>query len=365
MMLLLGIGHLPRPTRSLRRCSDRGVTMVTFALSIAAIFGVIVLVLGGSLGYTAERNSQTASDVAALAATTKLRNFQTGEPGVVAADVRVTALSVAEDNGADAGLVTCVVVEWDLDEVGPCTDANISAPNAGGIQVITSDTRKVPFGEVTGQTEIKGATDAAATIQPLASGTGPFMICYSAPGHPVEILKEVNPDEWEINEDAIDQVFVLHGEPIKQDGRDCGNPDNGWRGLVKYNESFPLPGEWGVEEGNKTGHLPRLLAGDNACGGDSTAITDFVGCEITVPLCISGNGQPANFELYCVGIGRFLIVWNGNGPSASVGTPPQLCHDGMQKHICGQFLGGGIVREGQGTNGPADPNEVAVIKLVE
>lgn len=342
------------------RDGERGATLITFALSLVAIFAVVALVIGGSLGYSAERNSQTASDAAALAATSALRRAQV-EPIPVLADfdaVLASATSVAEANGAD-GLDPddCQLVAADLSVIEACDSATLADfVLASGVHVNTSDTRDVPFGEVAGNTTITGSTGATATAQPVAAGRSPFMMCSNAPGHgPIKVLLN---DDGDINLAARGQEYMLQGTEMKNEGRDCGNPASNWRGWVDFDNTFDLPGEWAIENGNKNGHIPRQLAGDDACGGDGVDVNDFVGCTIAVPLCISGNGKPGNnFRVNCVTLGAFKITHNGNGPSG--------CHSSAPKHICGEFLGAGISRDGQGTDDKADPNEVVVIKLVE
>ena len=64
------------------RRSDRGITVVFFALALTGILAVSALVLGGSVGYEAARNAQTAADAAALAGATRpLQNHKTGLAG--------------------------------------------------------------------------------------------------------------------------------------------------------------------------------------------------------------------------------------------------------------------------------------------
>lgn len=340
-------------TRRFRvRRSDRGVTLITFALSLVAIFAVIALVLGGSLGYSAERNSQTASDAAALAATSKLRAVQTD--GIGSSEVLGTAQQVAEANGANAGDVTCELIANDLSSIADCGTPSAAAfESASGVRVDTADTRDVPFGEVTGQETITGATVAAATIQPLAEGFAPFMVCSPAPGHPEPVLTP----SGEINSAAIGEYYVLQGTAMKQEGRDCGNPAANWRGWVNFDETYPLPGEWGIEDGNKNGHIDRQLAGDNACAGQSTDDGTFGGCVLALPLCESGNNGGGDFTVNCRTMGAFEIVHVGNGPS--------VCHSGNPKHICGEFIGAAIAIGGQGSDEQAGVNDVVVIKLVE
>lgn len=347
----------------IRRCrgDERGVTLVTFALSLVAMCAVIALILGGSVGYTAERDSQTASDTAALAATSKLRQFQTG--AATASEVATTAQTIAEANDADGGSqVICEIVNADYattgsdsDVIGPCSEtSNVSDPDAAGVRLRTAETRDVPFGEVAGLETIESNTLAAATIQPLATGNSPFMLCSPAPGHPAPVLDGSD----EIDPAAIGNEYVLQGTMMKDDGRDCGNPAANWRGWVDFDSTFSVPGWWGVESGNKNGHIDKQLVGPDACGGQGTEVDDFNGCVLAVPLCTTGKPAPGNnYEVYCVTFGSFEITHNGSGPSS--------CYSGNPQHICGRFLGAAVAAGGQGGSGQAGVNDVVLIKLVQ
>lgn len=336
---------------------DRGATLITFALSIVAICAVIALVLGGSLGYDAERNSQTSSDAAALAATSTLRNVQTSSPTSLSEFdvVYDTAETIAQSNGANEGeAVGCELIEPDGDTISDCGSATLADYiSASGVRVGTRDTRDVPFGEVNNLTEISGATGAAATIQPLAEGQSPFMVCSAAAEHPEQILDA----SGEVNSAAIGEHFVLQGNAINEGGRDCGHPAESFRGWVQFDSTFPIPGDWKMEQGNKNGHIERQLIGVEACGGEGVDVNDFTGCVISVPLCTSGSGGASNYELYCVAMGSFRISHNDNGPS--------FCHPDPPKHICGEFLGAAVATGGQGAEEEAGVDEVVIIKLVE
>lgn len=336
---------------------ERGATLVTFALSIVAICAVIALVLGGSLGYDAERNSQTSSDAAALAATSALRNVQTSSPTSLSEFdvVYDTAETIAQSNGSNAGeAVGCELIRPDRSTIADCGSGTLAQYiSASGVRVGTRDTRDVPFGEVNDLTEISGDTSGAATIQPLAEGQSPFMVCAPAGGHPEPILDASD----QINPDAIGEHFVLQGNPIKDDGRDCGHPASSFRGWVQFESTFPIPGDWAMESGNKNGHIDRQLIAVDACGGDGVDVNDFTGCIIAVPLCTSGSGGSSDYELYCVTMGSFRISHNGNGPS--------VCSADNQKHICGEFLGAAVATGGQGSSNQAGVHDVVLIKLVE
>lgn len=353
---------------------DRGATLITFALSIVAICAVIALVLGGSLGYDAERNSQTSSDSAALAATSALRAVQTSSPAPTSAAqfdvVYDTAETMAKANGANSTeKVGCELVAADGSTIEECEAASLAEfTSASGVRVGTRDTRDVPFGEANNLTTISGVTGAAATIQPLRAGNSPFLVCSSsggADGHPVKVLEDTAP--YNINSAAIGEQFLLWGEDVKEGDRQCGGSSNSWRGWVDNSSgTHELPGWWGVDTGSKNGHLvPRLLIDPDGCDAEEGAdIADLDGCVIAVPLCThSNNASGSSLELYCVRFGSFrLAAYSGAHGSA----PCQRGSDNANKVLCGEFLGGGaIATGGQGSSDQASVDDVVLIKLVE
>lgn len=97
-------------------------------------------------------------------------------------------------------------------------------------------------------------------------------------------------------------------------------------------------------------------------------VNDFIGCKLVVPLCTAGDNGGGNFRVYCVEFAVFEIVWNGSGPST--GLPPDpagntTCSVDNAQHICGRFIGAGVLSEGQGTDEQAGVDDVVVIKLTE
>jgi Flp pilus assembly protein TadG len=91
-----------------RRGGDRGIAVVFFAISLTAMLAVGALVLGGSVGYTATRNAQTAADSAALAGATALNKHKQNWTQTSADDLVAKIRSVVEANGAE--VEACVLV---------------------------------------------------------------------------------------------------------------------------------------------------------------------------------------------------------------------------------------------------------------
>lgn len=375
-----------------RRTADRGITVVFFAIALSGILAVSALVLSGSVGYEAVRNAQTAADAAALAGSSALQNHKQ-DWIITPADAVLTEITTAvTDNGAT--LEACDLVDPDYaitgadsDVVAPC-DQLAFLPDAdfqrvAGVRVTVTDTRDVALAAFLDQSQITSRATAAATIQPVARGKSPFMVCSSpdAVGHPAPALIE-DPDAthgWAINSAAIGKHYVLWGNQIKNLGRDCGNPDSAWRGLVDLPaDGYALPSTeatagddsdwWQGSEGNSTGHLSNGMAGGNACVFDSGDSPDSVklGCFIAVPLCTKGNADSSDFRLYCVLMGLFQITHVGTA-TVDTESPPEETPCGKEKNniICGKFLGAASAAGGRGVAEQPDRHGFAVIKLVQ
>jgi Putative Flp pilus-assembly TadE/G-like len=378
---------------------DRGITVVFFAIGISALLAVAALVLGGSVGYTAARNAQTAADSAALAGTSLLQNHKQDWIITDADDVLEEIESVVVDNGAR--LVRCDLVfagyaltGAEAEVARPC-DELADLPDdiyqaVAGVRVTVSETRDVPFSAFVDQDEISARATAAATIQPVATGRSPFMACAMATGHPTDLLIESDTDRtgYTTNPDAVGSYYVLWGNHVKDGGRNCGSVSADWRGLVEYSGTYRLGGWWKIENGNSNGvdmTFPPLVAGGNACSLSEEAITSLtVGCELAVPLCIEGkyfvDDDPAHavapavatvksdFRLRCVKMGIFQISHMGTVDTTTAieeATYETPCRTAKNNIICGEFIGAAPAAAGRGFAATPDRHEFAVVKLVE
>lgn len=382
----------PRAHRSAAGSGERGITVVFFAISLTAMLAVAGLVLGGSVGYTAVRNAQTAADAAALAGAGTLRDHKQDWVTTPASAVLTEVRSVVEDNGAHLVPGGCQLVSAeyalnptednvidDCEELEVLDDALFKS--VAGVRVTVSDTRDVPFAAFVDRSTITGGATAAATAQPLAEGRAPFMVCASpdATGHPAVALlpDDSDPTGYRVNAAAVGKPYVLWGNQMKERGRDCGNPASDWRGLVQFGSTFPIPSDpadqsswWRTESGNSGGNLPGTVAGTNACELDGTGVGTLasqIGCRITVPLCPKGNGMTDDFRLDCVKLGAFEISHVGTvtstlEPLNEDGSP---CGEVTNNIICGEFLGAATAVGGKGVARSPEANEVVTIKLVE
>lgn len=386
---------------------DRGVAVVFFAISVTAMLAVGALVLGGGIGYSTSRNAQTAADSAALAGATALnehkQNWTTMLPGDLVKEIE----SVVKANGGELEACDLIQGSYGVDNAesavipGGCAGLPfLSEPvfqSVAGVRVKVRETRDVPFGAFVNEEEITTTAVAAATIQPFVSAESwsVFMLCTSpdAVGHPAQALVEDpnDPTGYSIRESARGKVYVLWGNEIKEhgSGRDCGNPSSDWRGLIQFDQTFPIPSPsttddsewWAVEEGNTTGNIdvaPNVL-GPDACeldGEDITALDMDPPCKLAIPLCpFSNKGLPggsADFRLYCPKMGVFTISHiEGLATTLDAEQEQDLidydspCGKRTNNIICGILEESAVAREGQGSSAAPGKYDYVVIKLVE
>lgn len=374
----------------MRRCtrthrSERGITVILFAIALTGLLAVGALVLGGSIGYTAARNAQTAADAAALAGSTALRehkaNWVAADGGMSADDVLAEVESIVADNGAE--LQSCdlvnasyAVTQDEADVIDACDQLEFLTQeefkDVAGVRVAVTDQRDVPFAAFVDQDTITASASAAATAQPVGRMQAPFLLCStfdSALGvQPLVVDNTVTPPEYEVDPEAIGDQYVLWGTAVKDGGRDCGMSASAWRGLAATSFSGSVGGWWKTDTGNKTGQLSSRTNGVGDCEfTDDTrnlngTAQGLIGCTVPVPLCVEGRGDnAAGWEMRCEAVVLFEIT-HVKGSSTTSST---LCDPGgAQNIVCGKLLGAAVASHGRGVADRPD-GQVVVIKLVQ
>lgn len=358
------------------------MTVIFFAISLTALLALAGLILGGSTGYTAARNAQTAADAAALAGATALQthktNWVTKEGGVSAAEVSADVASIVEANGAV--LEACDLVNPDYaltgdesDVIAPCDDLSLLEQDAflevAGVRVRVSDTRSVPFAAFVDEETIAGRATAAAAVQPLGEMRAPFLLCGTQEGvkSPLLVDESTTPPTYSVNPKAIGTHYVLWGNDISDDEekRSCGLTSSDWRGLAHTGVQGAVGGWWSTLSGNKVGQLPTRLTGATSCDIanadlNNPDIDELIGCEVPVPICIQGRADP-KLELRCVLIGSFRITAVKGSPL----TERAKCdNDPNTNIVCAELVGDGLVATGRGIAAvPGD--QVVVVRLVQ
>lgn len=363
--------------------SERGITVVFFGIALTAMLAAGGLVLGGSVGYTAVRNAQTAADAAAVGGAAALRehksNWVPEEGGVSAEQVVAEISSIAKDNGTE--VVACdlvnaryAITNAEADVIDACDQLEFLSQEdfeeAAGVRVSVRDERDVPFAAFVDSDTITGSAVAAATAQPLGSLRAPFLLCTtfdeSVVGtSPLTIDTSGESPKYTVNRDAIGEEYVLWGNPVKDDGRDCGMGASSWRGLADTAFAGTLGGWWETLTGNKTGQISARTNGVGDCDLSSNNLNsapELIGCSIPVPLCVEGRGDSAaGFQLRCVALVMFEITHvKGSSTTSSTQCDP----GGAENVVCGKLLEPEVASHGRGVASNPD-DQIAVIKLVQ
>jgi hypothetical protein len=325
-----------------RRTDDRGAFTVLLAVSMLALLGLAGLVLDGGRAYATRRTVQNAADAAALAGTAALNEVlfdSTGQEGVVYQAV-AASLAANHVNGAP----DCRLVDQARQDLGPCPQADTGAglPTAvAGVSVRARDSQGATFIKAVGIDGFSASAAATAQIQALRSGSSPFMICGLDGDHrgfdPPLLLAAGS--SWAINPEAVNQTYGLHGPQVP----DCNAGSNSFKGLADNDAVVSVPGWWPGDTGVHAGPIRNVVARADACT-TTDGFDSWTGCTIIVPICVDGRGTGTSADLYCVRFGAFRVTQSH-----------QNAHEAV-------FLGGVVVRDGQGGGKPL-PNEARLIKL--
>lgn len=332
-----------------RRCAEeRGATAVLIAFIMVGLLAFGGLVIDGGDAFAQRRQMQNASDASATAGANALYLYKRGTGS--GADVFLKAREAAVANGAKQSSFTCDLVLYNGlgVETGttPCQGATNASLNAAfKVRVHTDSDHSTQLIRVVGIQSFNARGAAAASLRAGSVANSPFMLC-AAPGTahtPPLLLPDVtDPTGWKINPAAIDVVYDIWGNPIKDS--DCGI-GNDFRGLVDNATGYAIPGIWPADSGNKAGHrVAASLIGGCTVEKDVQIKDIPPDCEFAIPLCDAAAGAKS---LHCVKVGRFRTVLD---PSNTM--------------IMARFLGGGLVTSGEGSGIPS-PQDVTIIKLSE
>ncbi len=331
--------------RGTGRRGEGGLVLFLVAFLVPVMVVVAAIVIDMGQGYVTAREMQNAADAAALAGSRTLDRVKAGKesPSAVAA----TALSVATANGAEASRVTCTVIGWRGNALGPCSNmVAVTHEEADGVDVTAGRASPTFF---LGSTATIGAVtrnlvvsrDSAATIQPLISQDAPLLVCafgQSDGKNPSPDIFVGSPGSYVINPVAVGRRYLAHGPHVA----DCGLPGSGWKG-VSASGTFTLPDWLGIDTGVRAGPVRSQILGEIACG---TTLT--VGCALVLPVCSMSNQQSGtNGQLYCDRFAGFRLV-----------TQTSNSHTF-------ELLGRSTVTNGRGGAGRPGPHDVRIVSLIE
>jgi Flp pilus assembly protein TadG len=154
---------------------DRGVALITITLFLVVLLIVAAIIIDLGTAYTSSRQTQNASDSAAMAGAQAVYKSKVS---LGAANERLVLTQVNNALAANnAVLVSCQYLDLSQTAFGACADTAPPA-TAVGVLVTSSRTNATFFGNVVNVNNITVSRPAAATAQPVINGLdGPFIVC--------------------------------------------------------------------------------------------------------------------------------------------------------------------------------------------
>jgi hypothetical protein len=301
---------------------------VFIAITLTGVLAVATLAIDGGRLFTARRQTQNATDVAALAGAEALFAYQyAGSTGAQRDPTTVSAAVTAKlsQNRASSS-TSCVLVdnhgapELDVNgNVEPCstaTDPELLA--AAGVQAGGSLVQQGAFSGVIHVSQYSASSTSTALIQPLGSTGSPFIVC-GADNLGWNFLKP---------NDAIDVNAASHLIDIplewSQLGKsyDCNAPTSKFKGLASQDDGPVAPGQYeGITNGNRySAVVANAVAGQVPCPPDLNKTPITVPCDLVIPVAAGANTDPSNPELEIVNFAIFQVSPASGGGVKYTGT---------------------------------------------
>lgn len=356
---------------------ESGFTLIFVAIFMVAMLVFAALVIDGGNGLSTRRKMQNAADAGAMAGTLALRKAQLAGTATGEGDVNAIVTTLVADNDAGApsnGTPLCQVVAADaITTIGPCSDSTaVLDASASGVLVNVESNKSTFFGSVANQARQIVRTKAAATIQPIAAGKAPWIVCGLAssggwdlldPGTPLPTVNETRAMQdhgWDLTTNsavpgATPMVIQSNNDPRVRcqagssgDGR--GDPSGD---VVQVGQAFVFDGQPG--NGNVV-DVPAPVS--NVAGGTPCPFGDNVqpsrdipagGCDIVLPIAdwTTGNGNGSNpYRAHVVAFAAFHIFGqNGNDK------------------VIGYYVGFALSTAGFTDSTRCDTNDLCAVKL--
>jgi Flp pilus assembly protein TadG len=336
------------------RSQDEGVaTLLVVLMMVGVLIPLAAIGIDLAGAYANRRQMQNAADAGAMAGASvvsKALYSSVTVDGSAAAALDSTVSAVVRSNGGDSasGDYSCQVINASNSPIATCSDTGswaVAGSGAVGVRVTAGSSTQSIFAGFLGANRLSARTVAAARVQPLIAGSGPFLVCYNDQkvngdgGADLPNLLLSNEPPYAVNPSAIGENYLIHGPQIS----DCGLGDSSFKGLADDPQNpFTLPGWVQTNTGDKAGPIRVLVAGQSFCTD-----VDQVGCVAVLPICVSASAHGHNAELYCVTWGAFEIT------------------QASKNSHRGRFVGTVTVAGGQGGDGLPQFGKPSLVKLVE
>ncbi|MBV9041793.1 MAG: hypothetical protein JOZ68_12360 [Acidimicrobiia bacterium] len=300
----------------MRSYDEHGFSIVLVALLMTGMLSVTAVVLDLGQAYSNHRQMQNAADAAALAATRaldKARLVSYANTSLNSA-VDTTASDVASKNGAQGSQVSCQVIRWNyyLDNsqiIAPCSatatwTADTTNGGPAGVLVNTGVTAKTAFGGVINQSTTTAKGSAAASIQPLAAGRGPFIVCGQKSNDGYDMLNA----DGTFNAAKAKAVgtFAIQAAQLPR----CNGPAAFKGKAADPSAVFNIPGiDVGTNGNGFDATIQGIVLGATPCNGQDPAVTD---CDLAIP--IADSTVPAgSYNFHVTSVAVFHITGDGHG----------------------------------------------------
>ena len=294
--------------------------MVFVALTLTGLLAVAALAIDGGRLFTGRRQSQNATDTAALAGAQALFAYQyAGATGATRDPTTIwTTVQSKLTQNKDTSAASCVLVNNSgsvatdqLGNVETCsgaTDAQVLL--AAGVQVGGALVQPGAFSGVVGVNQYSASSTSTALIQPLASVGSPFIVCGAANLG----WNFLNADNT-INITAAEQLqnIPMEWSQLGQ-GYDCNAPSSKFKGLASQNDGIVGPGQYeSITNGNRySATVANAVAGAVQCPADLNTTPITTPCDIIVPVASGANSDPSNPQLFVVNFAIFQVSPTGN-----------------------------------------------------
>lgn len=153
-------------TSNRARQSHRGQTLVIVALGMAALIGMVGVVIDVGLQWGANRDTQNGSDASAHAGAVVIMKYLAGDATLQDAHVDQAVTNMAAETG-----ITLEAVHY-TDYLGARVGVAVGSggpipAGAQGVEVIASETHDTFLAQIVGITQLTATTDAVAVTGPV------------------------------------------------------------------------------------------------------------------------------------------------------------------------------------------------------
>lgn len=297
--------------------TERGVTLITMALSMTALLGVASLSIDGGRMFSARRQAQNAADSAASAGAEALFAYQYAAVSGTTADTAGVANGVSDKLLQNSMTATgCSLVDAAGVVRSPCggaTDADLRA--ASGVSAAATLTQRTSLAGVIGINRFSATATATAEVQPLVSASAPFIVC-GASDNGWHILN--NDGTLNVaNAKNLGQIAVQGSNTVPN----CGADSASFKGKAATGPPASIGGLEGVTVGNgfRTG-IATSVAGLSPCPDLNTGTIPAGGCGMVIPIASAAEGTGSSTQMLIANFAIFNVVPGPTGTAKYLGT---------------------------------------------